>query len=448
MLRFYRQNGTTRPFVRGIMAATTVIAIALSATSLSAEAPFPLQLSGKGPAVDIRHPCFVAVVQKNKASATQLKPSIQRCLKDAEAGDVSALFGAGLLLVTPSPRNDDWHDPPKGMAYFERAASEHGLPAAHYMLGNLFVSGEAGPQDDERGRRYLETAVSLKNIAAMDVLADLLIRARGGPADTQRALALYERASENRFEDVTIKLALLHQSGIGVPRDYPKAKEILARAAKAGQTKAARLLEFWETSEQKVKNVVTVPAAGSNRVKLVTYRGYDMPPLPASVGFSTDFAELLSRPAEDNSEIIEDLRSRMHELPTPYLFELARRVAMTDPREGFVLHSLATIRLGYDVARCSDRSAGQALTMWRNLMDRHQPLLRTRDQTFLKDTLRKAFELEENFDDGAAPWWVCFSGPKAIEAARSNIELENWHVPTEDWPKIRAEIRSKLRALR
>ena len=56
-------------------------------------------------------------------------------------------------------------------------------------------------------------------------MAELCRRGKGGPKDTNRAVALYDRAAGYGYPDAMQALADLYRSGDGIPEDEEKAQE-------------------------------------------------------------------------------------------------------------------------------------------------------------------------------------------------------------------------------
>ena len=161
-------------------------------------------------------------------------------------------------------------------------------------------------------------------------------------------------------------LANLYLTGRRMPPNRARMDALLAAAEAAGDPNAAKLKEQI-TFSAKVTNFQTVPPQKGDVPASIAYHGFDGPELPPSVGFDAAFQKIYYAPFDDPA-ILADLRARAATMPTPYLFELARRTAPSDPREAMTLYLLARLRMAYDGARCADPTAAQGAAMWGQLI--------------------------------------------------------------------------------
>jgi localization factor PodJL len=121
--------------------------------------------------------------------------------------------------------------------WYERAA-EQGLAAAQYRLGSMYEHGRGRPVDRERALALYEQAAAVGNINAMHNLAVLKTDA-GGRQDYGLAASWFRKAAERGLKDSQFNLAVLHERGLGVPRNPENAVFWYSLAAVQGDEEAA-----------------------------------------------------------------------------------------------------------------------------------------------------------------------------------------------------------------
>ena len=65
-----------------------------------------------------------------------------------------------------------------------------------------------------------------------------------------------------------------------------------------------------------------------------------------------------------NKEVIEFLIENINRLPTPYIYELSRRLYFDDKQAAYNWLYLGRLMARYDAMRCSDKTAGQGIQFW------------------------------------------------------------------------------------
>lgn len=108
-----------------------------------------------------------------------------RLVSAAETGDLSAQVNLGHIL------GDNWdglgHDFDQSRHWFQQAALQ-GSQTAQYHLGLMFLRGEGGPADVDKGVHWLEMAAFGETYSGAEVLADLYeVGSHGLPRDLERA---------------------------------------------------------------------------------------------------------------------------------------------------------------------------------------------------------------------------------------------------------------------
>lgn len=121
-----------------------------------------------------------------------------------------------------------------GVTALERSAAEGDVAAAAYLgKVRLYGHGDCVAPDRERSLRWLESAVAADRPGAdYDLgLALLLVE---NPGAIGRALRLLEQAAARPQYLASETLALLHASGVRVPRDVERSRHWMAEAARRG----------------------------------------------------------------------------------------------------------------------------------------------------------------------------------------------------------------------
>lgn len=151
-------------------------------------------------------------------------------------------------------------------------------------------------------------------------------------------------------------------------------------------------------------------------------------------------------PRAKDTEVIADLRKRMDELPPAYMYELARRVCATDPKEASDLFNLAGMRLRYDAARCVDETAmaGVQATVYALQSPDFRTCLSGDDA--LVPSLERVRVTGQLFTSQASPWWICSHGLGAIRAglAGKTLAKEDWLKSEDQWTAAREKVEDAI----
>lgn len=161
-----------------------------------------------------------------------------------------------------------------------------------------------------------------------------------------------------------------------------------------------------------------------------------------SVGMDKTFVHLATLSPQYSQDIIAFLKSHINKLPTPYIYELARRVNEFDKEESHNWVYLGMIMAKYDARRCADKTARQGIVFWKGFNEK----LLLEMQEIDRDTLNKqvfTFILnkmdEMNWEKPAQ--WICFHGMGAV---RGMINSTNYMKPQEEWPGIVEQYKGQL----
>jgi len=415
-----------------------VAAAAILASADAAAQKLPDHLTGNPP---------VDLFKGSICMPQTMQPLVLRpeCTEALKAGDRDAILIAAPFVTVLGPDEAAKAD----MLVRIQALADKKFPPAVYFMGAHYVLGDIIPRDRARGREILEGAVSGGNLAAMELLAYLLIEGLGGPPDVQRGLDLLRQAADAGSEAAAFRLVRVLIENRRVDRDVPAAREVLTRLASQGNARASLLLPDLRSLEAaNATSVVIVPKPDGSLPDVVSIATNDMPPIPPSLGFDKELHALWRRPFTDNPVIVPDLKARLATLPTPYIYELARRTMMDDPAEGRTYLFLGQMRTLYDWRRCDDPTGGaDALSLWMNYTTGSTISLATVPDAEMRRALDRALEMEATLPGDTRPWWQCFHGMKMISAAIAKTEIRQWLKPETEWPALREESRKSGREM-
>lgn len=329
------------------------------------------------------------------------------------------------------------------VAMLDRAIAAEDHPAAQYLAGSLLTTGEVVAPDYARGIPYLEKAAAGGNVAAADLLATLVLEGRGTAKDAGRAIGLLERAAAGGMEGSAARLALIYLRGVDVPKDPARARGILEAAVAAGVRGAPGILAMLD-AEDRIHNIQLHPSEDPAKIEIREYKSFDNPDLPPSFGFTDDF-QRVHHSAYSDPAVRDRLERDYPALPTPYLYELARRMAAVSPQKARGYFVLAKMRMVYDARRCRDPQAMEAIPAWDMLVQpdiRHVLIGMTQSER--DAAVAFALEREAMLPGDTRPWWVCYSGLANISAAAGGKPLPLPLVAAADWPRLRREAREAL----
>jgi TPR repeat protein len=328
------------------------------------------------------------------------------------------------------------------IAQLERAVAAENHPAALYAAGSLLTTGELFFPDYARGIPHLERAAAGGNAAAADLLAGFVLEGRGVAQDIPRAVALYEAAAAGGMNGAASRLAQLYLSDRHIPRDVARARRILEAAA-AVNARGGRETLLLLDREGIMTNYQLHPDADPAKIAVRTYPTTANPEIPPSFGFTDELRRVhyssLSDPA-----ILARLERDHASLPTPWLYEIARRTALVSPERGLGWLMLARLRMSYDAMRCADPQAREGPGAWDMLVrpDFYSILTHATPEQMRAARLF-ALEREAALPAGTRPWWVCHAGMSGFAAASDGpppLRL----VPESEWPAIRARLRTEM----
>jgi len=120
--------------------------------------------------------------------------------------------------------------------WFEQAAKQ-GDPAAQNGLGKLYHTGFGVTRDVPLALHWLSQAASAGRAQFMFDYASVLETPEGGAAFAEAA-EYYRRAAEAGHIEASVSLAVLYQSGTGVPQDLDRARALYEAAAQVAHPRA------------------------------------------------------------------------------------------------------------------------------------------------------------------------------------------------------------------
>ncbi|WP_333701164.1 tetratricopeptide repeat protein [Sphingobium yanoikuyae] len=366
----------------------------------------------------------------------QTNPDCAARIANGEAAP-SLAIAASTFQSLPAKSDD-------AIKMLEHSASVTDSPAVHYLLGSVLGTAEYHQPNYGLAVQHLGIAAQRGNPAAADLLATLLIAGKGAPRDVPRAINLYATAAANGFPVAAVTLGKLYLAGKFVPKDEAKGVAWLDAAAAVNTPGAAQLAALAK-NQGKISNFQLVPSSEPAKVKAVRYGTFDNPDIPPNFGFDQEFQSIHDAPYDDAATLAR-LEKEAASLPTPYLYELARRLAARDPSKSFQTYLVARTRLTYDASRCADPAALEGLRAWdmvvapdiRFLFVAGRP-----SSSVVNDALAEEAKLPANVE----PWWVCRSGVPAMTAAMNGAPGPLMLKPTSEWPMLRTAAQMRLRGM-
>lgn len=118
----------------------------------------------------------------------------------------------------------------EALANYAKAAGL-GNAGAMAALGSRLLSGEEKDRDEKKGREWLKKAIAAKEYSAYLALGDYEENVK---KDLKAALAEYERGKDAGQIDCMLRAADFYLEGKGVEKDEDRGKNLLIKAAEAG----------------------------------------------------------------------------------------------------------------------------------------------------------------------------------------------------------------------
>ena len=404
-----------------------VAATPISTVTVSPEDP-TAQFKGDGTALQFDPTC--------RDYTVDTLPSNPDCAARVANGEAapSLAIAATTLFSLPAKSND-------AVRLLERSAAVSDNPAVHYMLGSILGMAESVQPNYALAVQHLGIAADRGNPAAADLLASLMIQGKGAPRDVPRAIKLYEKAAANGFPSAAISLGKIYLAGKVAPKDEARGLAWLDAAASVNVRSAAQLAALGR-GQDRINNFQLIPSPDPAKVKAARYGTFDNPDIPPNFGFDLAFQAVYNAPYDDLTTL-EWLEKNSTNLPTPYLYELSRRLAARDSARSLTTYLVARARMTYDASRCADSASLESIRAW--------DMLVLRDLRFLVATGRPsraivevALAEEEKLPLDTQPWWVCRSGMAEMNNAMNDKVSPLRLKPASLWIELRNAARAQL----
>lgn len=183
-----------------------------------------------------------APAPKAPVKAKPAKPDLVQLLPLAKAGDLEAMYAAGLILEV-----EEWKAT-EATRWF-RAAADKGHARAMLHLGILALEGRGRKPDYKEAQGWFVKADAKSEPLAKVQMAKLQIEGIGGPRSLHRADDLCEKAAASLRKEafsgdpeVSAALGWMHLEGLGTYQSGDKAVEFLKVAAEQGDVRALVML--------------------------------------------------------------------------------------------------------------------------------------------------------------------------------------------------------------
>jgi TPR repeat protein len=363
-------------------------------------------------------------------------PSNLNCEERVSKGEAAPSLAVAMTTLMYLPAKSD-----DALRVLERSVAVSDSPAVHYFLGSILGTAEKVQPNYSVAVRHLTLAADRGNPASADLLADLIIDGKGTPRDVPRAIKLYEMAAANGFPNAAIDLGKIYLAGKFLPKDEARGLAWLDAAAAVNVPAAAQLAAM-ARSQDKIVNFQLIPSADPTQVKAVRYGTFDNPDIPPNFGFDPAFQAVHDAPYDDPATLAQ-LEKNFADLPTPYLYELSRRLAARDADRSLTTYLIARTRMAYDASRCADAAGLESLQAWDMLMmkDLRFHFAAGRPSRAIVDT---ALAEENKLPADTQPWWVCRSGMAAMSDAMHEKVGPLQLKPVSQWRELRKAARAQL----
>jgi|APLak6261669087_1056070.scaffolds.fasta_scaffold02176_1 uncharacterized delta-60 repeat protein len=157
------------------------------------------------------------------------------------------------------------------------------------------------------------------------------------------------------------------------------------------------------------------------------------------------FSLLHDRPLVENSVLIPQLLASTNTVPPQYIYELARRLWMTDKVGSMEWLAVGMVRARYDSLRCSDKSAQQGIAFLALIAPDVIAGIKENRKAFSKAG-KRALSRSDLYADSVSPMWICSHGIGIIsEALQGKKPSEsNWLRPSTEWPSLKSQVSTEL----
>ncbi len=159
----------------------------------------------------------------------EYQAKLEKSAAAAEIGDYRAYTAYAEMLVAAPEK---LRDPKAAFAWFRKAADK-GYAPAQVGLGRLYETGDGVPQNYHRASEWYRLAIQLSGAAEAHFrMGEFHFRGRGVAQDYGEALAHYRKAAAKGHPVAQYLLAVMYESGWGVPADVITAYKWFSLAAR------------------------------------------------------------------------------------------------------------------------------------------------------------------------------------------------------------------------
>ena len=200
---------------------------------------------------------------------------MQALTNAASRGDREAQFRIAARFLSDGTLQNDASTAARWLA----RAAEQGHTESQFVLASLYERGIGVPKDEAMARELYRKAANAGHTRAMHNLGVLLC-AEDTPRDYQEAASWFARAAMTGVADSQFNLAVLHERGLGLPRNIQKAYFWYEVASLAGDKEATRQADRLKRQLSETETQLVTEQAGSWRPSV------EQVPPPASSGAS------------------------------------------------------------------------------------------------------------------------------------------------------------------
>ena len=205
---------------------------------------------------------FTASEQNHAPSRSQpeQREDLQALTNAASRGDREAQFRIAARFLSDGALQNDASTAAR---WLTRAAGQ-GHTESQFVLASLYERGIGVPKDEAMARELYRKAANAGHTRAMHNLGVLLC-AEDTARDYQEAASWFARAAMAGLADSQFNLAVLHERGLGLPRNIQKAYFWYEVASRAGDKEATRQADRLKRQLTETETQLVTEQAGSWR---------------------------------------------------------------------------------------------------------------------------------------------------------------------------------------
>lgn len=252
----------------------------------------------KAAAGDIHATRYLLDQNRIESDESKLGEIRKAILQSAESGNHAAQLELGALL---QDRKAGWDDPAQELADFEKKVAngdpdaalflhyfyQNGIgtqvdikqsqnwlkksadlnhPVAQYLLGIKYLTGNGVEKKPEEAARLIKKAASKDFPSAQAQLASLYRTGAGGfEVDYKKAFEFAVKADEKNEPDGSVELGVLHEWGLGVPKNSKKAQALFIKASAQGYSEALGFLALSYARNNEYKKSLNIANEGDKK---------------------------------------------------------------------------------------------------------------------------------------------------------------------------------------